>query len=218
MKKHPPPPAFAPAAERNRRAIASALREFLPPRGLVLEVASGTGQHTEYFSEVFPELEWQPTDISDAALESIAARVQAAARPNFRRPLQLDVQSQPWPIARANVIVCINMVHIAPWEASLALFQGAADLLDPSEVLFTYGPYRVNGAHTAPSNAAFDQSLRSRDPEWGVRDIGELQEVALAQGFALEATLPMPTENMSLVWKREAPPPGYVGEANSITK
>ncbi|MEM7135429.1 MAG: DUF938 domain-containing protein [Myxococcota bacterium] len=216
MNTQSPPPAFAPAAERNRRAIASALRQYLPPRGLVLEVASGTGQHAEHFSEVFPSLEWQPTDILDTALESIGARAHASGRSNFRQPLRLDVQSQPWPIDRANAIVCINMVHIAPWEASLALFEGAAHLLCPSEVLFTYGPYRVDGAHTAPSNQAFDQNLRSRDPAWGVRDIGELEEVAAANGFTLEATLPMPTENMTLVWKRE--PLRHTGETKSITK
>ena len=194
---------FAPAAERNRQPILDVLRRVLPPAGLVLEVASGTGQHTIFFSEHLPALHWQPTDASSEALQSIGAWVDEAARKNLLAPLELDVRSPQWPVTKADALLCINMIHISPWETTEALFQGASQLLAGGSPLVTYGPYRLHGEHTAPSNAAFDQSLRSRNARWGLRDIDELSELGRKTGFALQERVGMPANNMTLVWKRE---------------
>jgi hypothetical protein len=195
---------FAPAAERNRQPILEVLRRVLPPAGLVLEVASGTGQHAIFFSERLPALQWQPTDASPEALQSIGACVDDAARDNLLAPLDLDVRSPQWPISQADALLCINMIHISPWEATEALFQGASQLLEVGAPLITYGPYRLHGEHTAPSNAAFDQSLRSRNARWGVRDIDDLRDLGGQTGFVLEERVGMPANNMILVWTREA--------------
>ena len=195
---------FAPAAERNRQPILDVLRRVLPPAGLVLEVASGTGQHTIFFSEHLPALQWQPTDASSEALQSIGAWVDEAARKNLLAPLELDVRSPQWPVTKADALLCINMIHISPWESTEALFQGASQLLAGGSPLVTYGPYRLHGEHTAPSNAAFDQSLRSRNARWGVRDIDELRELGGQTGFVLEERVSMPANNMILVWTRDA--------------
>ncbi len=195
---------FAPAAERNRQPILEVLRRVLPPAGLVLEVASGTGQHAVFFSDHLPSVQWQPTDASHEALRSIRAWVDETARENLRPPLELDVRSPPWPIARAGAVVCINMIHISPWESTEALFDGASKLLASGAPLITYGPYRRHGEHTSPSNAAFDESLRSRNAQWGVRDIDELLELGVRTGFALEEEVGMPANNMSLIWRRES--------------
>ena len=194
--------AFAPAAERNRQPIVDLLRRVLPADGLVLEVASGTGQHAEFFSETLPALRWQPSDISAQALESIRTRVRDAARENLLAPLELDVREMPWPVERSDAILCINMIHIAPWEATVALFRGAAGLLDPNAPLITYGPYRLHGQHTSFSNQAFDETLRSRNPAWGVRDIDALSALAGEEGFVLDARFEMPANNMTLCWRR----------------
>ncbi len=193
---------FAPAAERNRQPILDVLRRVLPAEGLVLEVASGTGQHVDFFSEQLPRLHWQPSDASAQALESIASRVDEAARENFCPPVELDVRTARWPIAKADAVLCINMIHISPWEASEALFQGASAVLAAAAPLITYGPYRIHGTHSSASNAAFDESLRSRNPRWGVRDIDELKELAGRTGFALTERVPMPANNMTLIWRR----------------
>ena len=195
---------FAPAAERNRQPILDVLRRVLPAAGLVLEVASGTGQHLDFFSEQLPSLRWQPSDASKKALERIASRVDEAARENLLFPLQLDVRTARWPITQADALLCINMIHISPWEASEALFQGASRLLATAAPLITYGPYRIHGAHNAASNAAFDESLRARDPRWGIRDIDELMELAGRTGFVLNERVPMPANNMTLIWTRVA--------------
>ena len=194
---------FAPAAERNRQPILDVLRRVLPPAGLVLEVASGTGQHTIFFSEHLPALHWQPTDASSEALQSIGEWVDEAARKNLLAPLELDVRSPQWPVTKADALLCINMIHISPWETTKALFQGASQLLAGGSPLVTYGPYRLHGEHTAPSNAAFDQSLRSRNARWGVRDIDELRELGGQTGFVLEERVSMPANNMILVWTRD---------------
>ena len=195
---------FAPAAERNRQPILDVLRRVLPPAGLVLEVASGTGQHTIFFSEHLPALHWQPTDASSEALRSIGEWVDEAARKNLLAPLELDVRSPQWPVTKADALLCINMIHISPWETTKALFQGASQLLAGGSPLVTYGPYRLHGEHTAPSNAAFDQSLRSRNARWGIRDIDELRELAGRTGLVLEERVSMPANNMILVWTRDA--------------
>lgn len=193
---------FAPAAERNREPILEVLRRVLPASGTVLEIASGTGQHAVFFSERLPQLRWQPSDPAADALRSIRAWVSEEARENLLAPIDLDVRSKPWPVARADAMLCINMIHVSPWEASEALFEGAQRLLSADAPLVTYGPYRVHGEHTAPSNAAFDQSLRSRNPRWGVRDIDELSELATRTDFTLEESVLMPANNMTLVWRR----------------
>jgi SAM-dependent methyltransferase len=193
---------FAPAAERNREPILEVLKRVLPPKGLVLEIASGTGQHAVYLSERLSGLRWQPSDVSPDALRSIGAWVEETGRDNLLSPIELDVRKHPWPIAKADALLNINMIHISPWEATEALFEGAAHVLGVGSALITYGPYRLHGAHTAPSNAAFDQSLRSRNARWGVRDIDALSELAGRTGFVLRERVDMPANNMTLVWTR----------------
>jgi SAM-dependent methyltransferase len=190
----------APATERNREPIREALAPHLPAEGLVLEIASGSGEHAVHFARAFPGLAWQPTDPDPAALASIAAWRDEAALPNLLAPVVLDATSTEWPVARADAIVCINMVHIAPWAAALGLFAGAARTLPPGGLLYLYGPYRFNGAFTAPSNQEFDRWLRERDPSWGVRDIRELTPAATRFGIALAHVVAMPANNHSLVF------------------
>jgi SAM-dependent methyltransferase len=191
------------AAMRNREPIREVLARHLPPSGLVLEIASGTGEHAVHIARAFPGIEWQPTDPDAAARASIAAWRDEAALPNLRAPLALDVTAEPWPVAQADAIACCNMVHIAPWEAALALFAGAARLLAPGALLYLYGPYRFEGA-TAPSNEAFDRSLRARDPRWGVRDVTDLRAAAAAAGagLRLDEVIAMPANNHSLIFRR----------------
>ena len=191
----------APATERNREPIREVLARELPPRGTVLEIASGSGEHAIHFARAFPALTWQPSDASEAALTSIAAWRAEAALPNLCAPIALDVAAEAWPVARADAIVCINLVHISPWEAALGLFAGAARLLPAGGLLYLYGPYRFGGEFTAPSNASFDRSLRARDPRWGVRDVDELATVARGHGLALRDTVAMPANNHSLVFR-----------------
>lgn len=193
MKQH------APAAVRNREPIADVLSRALPPTGVVLAIAEGSGEHAVHFATRFPHLTWQPTDRDDTALASIAAWRAEAALPNLRAPLRLDVMDATWPVAEAAAITCINMIHISPWEATLALFAGAARVLPTGGLLYLYGPYRFDGV-TAPSNEAFDQSLRSRDPRWGVRDVRDLERAA--DGFALGEVVAMPANNHSLLFRR----------------
>jgi hypothetical protein len=191
----------APATERNRDAILAALAEILPGRGLVLEIASGTGQHAVAFAGALPGVEWQPSDGDPTAIDSIAAWREEAGLSNLRAPLVLDVE-QAWAIDRADAVVCINMVHIAPWSAALALFAGAARVLTAGAPLVLYGPYCFAGRYTSPSNEAFDASLRARDPSWGVRDLVDLEAAARARGFALETILAMPANNHVVVFRR----------------
>lgn len=197
--KDTPAKAFAPAAARNRQPIREVLQRVLPTKGLVLEIASGTGQHAEYFAAGLPGLRWQPSDVSARALASIDARAIESARSNFLRPVQLDVTRLPWPVSHADAVLCINLIHVAPWEAAIALFAGAEKLLGRGRVLVTYGPYRLHGC-TAPSNEAFDQSLRQQNPQWGIREVDDLQEAARAHGFVLTETAQMPANNLLLVW------------------
>jgi SAM-dependent methyltransferase len=190
----------APATERNREPIREVLARELPASGTVLEIASGTGQHAVWFATAFPDLTWQPTDADPTALASIAAWRDDAGLPNLAAPLALDVTG-PWPVTSADAIVCINMIHISPWESSLALFAGAGAVLAPGGLLYTYGPYRFDG-QTAESNEAFDRSLRSRDPRWGVRDVRELTTAAGEQGLILRGVVAMPANNHSLLFRR----------------
>jgi cyclopropane fatty-acyl-phospholipid synthase-like methyltransferase len=198
------------AAERNREPIREVLAKFLPAQGMVLEIASGTGQHAVHMAQQFPNVVWQPTDVDPAALASISAWRDEAALPNLLRPAELDVTKSPWPVARADAIVCVNMVHIVSWETVLALFGGAARTLSAGGLLYLYGPYRFHGVFTAKSNEEFDQSLRARDPSWGVRDVRELTVAGTRTGIGLEHTIAMPANNHSLVFRRRAvlPPTG----------
>lgn len=192
----------SPSSERNREPILVVLRNVLPPSGRVLEIASGTGQHVTYFAAALPALEWQPGDPDADARASIAAWTAQAALDNVRAPLDLDVERTPWPVDSADAIVCINMVHISPWRATEALFAGAQRVLGSGGVLYLYGPYRCDGVHTAPSNAAFDAQLRSRNPEWGVRDMEALVALGESRGFGCDAPIAMPANNFSLVFRK----------------
>ncbi len=192
-----------PATARNREPILAALVTRLPASGLVLELASGSGEHAVHFARALPHLDWQPTDLDPDALASIAAWSAEAALPNLRAPLLLDATA-PWPVDHADAIFCANMIHISPWPATEALFAGAGRVLPIGAALFTYGPYKFHGQFTAPSNHSFDQSLRGRDPNWGVRDIEELTATAAPHGLTLEETLELPANNHLLVWRRGA--------------
>ena len=178
------------------------LREMLPKRGTVLEVASGTGQHAAWFAGLFPGLIWQPSDPDPEALESIRAWRAEAALANLREPLLLDAAAETWPVAAADAILCVNMVHISPWAATLGLLRGAARLLQPGAPLLLYGPYRRAGVPTAPSNEAFDASLRSRNPDWGLRTLEAVATEAEANGLGFERLFEMPANNLTLVFRR----------------
>ena len=194
-------PLTAPAAERNKEPIRAVLKRVLPARGLVLEIASGTGQHVAHFADAMPHLTWQPSDPDPELRASIRAWIAQTGVSNVRAPLDLDVCRQPWPIAAANAVVCINMIHIAPWSATAALMAGAARLLSATGVLVLYGPYRREGRHTASSNEAFDRQLRSSNPDWGVRDLEAVTEVAVSHGLALREVVAMPANNLSVVFR-----------------
>ena len=194
----------APATARNREPIREVLARHLPERGRVLELASGTGEHAVHMARAFPALRWQPSDLDPVALASIESWRMEAGLPNLSPPIVLDVTAPVWPVTDIDAVVCINMVHIAPWEATLALMAGAPRILPAGGVLVTYGPYMRGGAHTSPSNEAFDASLRARNPLWGVRDIDKVAEVAGHEGLALEEVVPMPANNFTLVWRRQA--------------
>src|SRR5689334_15575573 len=178
-----------PAAERNKDPILGVLTRVLPRRGLVLEVASGTGQHVMHFAEALPGLTWQPSDPDAELRDSIALRIQEERRANVICPIDLDVTKLPWPLQTADAVVAINMIHVAPWAATLALFEGAKTLLSPQDVLFLYGPYRRFGCHTSQSNAQFDIDLRTQNPEWGLRDLEAVSDVATGTGFILAETV-----------------------------
>ena len=193
----------APAALRNREPISEVLREWLPKRGLVLEVASGTGEHAVYFGERFPDLEWQPTDLHPDALSSIAAWCEAAALPNLREPVVLDAASDDWPVGQVDAVLSINMVHISPWASALGLIRGAARLLKEGAPLVLYGPWLKDDVPTAQSNSDFDADLRSRDPAWGLRRVEDFAEAA-APTFDLVETRHMPANNMMLLFRRTA--------------
>lgn len=192
----------APSPERNKQPILSVLARVLPPRGLVLEIGSGTGQHVAHFAEALPNLTFQPSEMDVERHASIAAWASAGNLSNVRPPLAIDVTKLPWPIPMADAVLCINVIHISPWEATLALMAGAGAILPAAGVLVTYGPYMRGGVHTAPSNEAFDASLRARNPHWGVRDMDRLVEVAAREGLVLDEALPMPANNFTLVWRK----------------
>lgn len=197
------PRRFSPSAARNRDPILAVLRAHLPQRGLVLEVASGSGEHIVHLAAALgDDLTFQPTDADASARASIDAWAREMQCRNVLPALALDATRLPWPVAAADAVICINMIHIAPWEATLGLMRGAASVLAEGGLLYLYGPFTVDGAHTAESNAAFDASLRERDASWGVRDLAAVTEAARAAGFAAPEVVPMPANNLSLLFRR----------------
>ena len=194
---------FAPAAARNRGPILEVLQRYLPASGLVLEVASGTGEHCAYFAaRLSSELIFQPSDADANARSSIDAWVAVEGLANVRPALDLDACSGIWPIRQAGALLCINMIHISPWAATEGLIAGAERILPTGGVLFLYGPYRRNGEHTAESNAAFDRDLRERNPHWGVRDLEAVTNLAVEHGFAPVCIEPMPANNLSVIFRK----------------
>jgi SAM-dependent methyltransferase len=192
---------FTSSAERNKDPILAVLARVLPSRGVVLEIASGTGQHVLHFAKALPGLVWQPSDPDPELRESIARRVKEQQLANVSRPIDLDVTRLPWPLQTADAVVCINMIHVAPWSATLALLEGARALLPTQHVLYLYGPYRRSGQHTSKSNEQFDSDLRAHDPEWGLRDLEAVSEAAASSGFVLAEVVEMPANNFSLILK-----------------
>jgi hypothetical protein len=192
----------SPPAERNKAPILTVLQRVLPQHGIVLEIASGTGQHVVHFAAALPGLTWQPSDPDAQARYSISAWIAASTLGNVREPLDLDVRLQPWPVAECDALICINMIHIAPWAATAALFAGANEVVAESGVVCLYGPYRVQHRHTAPSNDAFDRTLRAQNAEWGVRDLEEVVRLANTNGFELIETVAMPANNLSVVLRK----------------
>lgn len=193
----------APATARNRDPILAVLSRVLPAAGVVLEIAGGSGEHAVHFAGALPGVTWLASDPDAASLASIQAWRRAAGLPNLLPPIALDVETACWDAPLGlGAVVCINMIHIAPWSAAQALFAGAARHLQEGGLLFLYGPYRRDGAHTAPSNAAFDRDLRGRDARWGIRDLEAVRTLAEAEGFTLEEAVPMPANNLSLVFRR----------------
>ena len=195
---------FAPAVARNKAAITEVLARRLPASGLVLEIASGSGEHALHFAAHFPALSFQPTDPDAAALASIVAWQAGAQLPNLQPPLALDVMADAWPVQEADAVLCINMIHIAPWEATAALVRGAARVLPRDGFLFLYGPFKQGGQHTTPSNAEFDSSLRAQDARWGVRDLEVVAEIASAAGFAAPVVEAMPANNLCVIFRRRS--------------
>ena len=190
----------APATERNRDVIAETLARVLPAEGLVLEVASGTGEHAVHFAKRFPGLIWQPSDPDPIAIASINAWRADTKLVNVRPAMQLDA-SADWPISHADAVICINMAHISPWAATLGLLRNAARVMPPSAVLFMYGPYNQHGVPLADSNAAFDMSLRQQNPEWGLRYVDDIVEEADKIGLRLDQVIAMPANNLSLIFR-----------------
>jgi SAM-dependent methyltransferase len=193
---------YAPAAARNRQPILDVLARHLPQRGLVLEVASGTGEHVVHFAQACPDLMFQPSDLDPAHRASIDAWSEALSLGNVRPPIGLDATADSWPLDAADALLCINMIQVAPWTAAEGLMRGAGRVLAPGGLLYLYGPYKRGGQHTAPSNAAFDASLRAQNAGWGVRDLEAVAALASAQGFGEPVIVEMPANNLSLVLKK----------------
>ncbi len=196
MKRH------APAASRNREPISAILTEELPASGLILEIASGTGEHAVHFARTYPDLTWQPSDPDPDARASIDAWRAEAAMPNLLPPLALDAAAREWPVERADAIVCINMVHISPPASAEGLLAGAGGLLPAGAPLVLYGPYLEDGVETAPSNLEFDRSLKARDPRWGLRSVEWMDQLAAQHGLHRTRRVAMPADNLTLIYRR----------------
>ncbi|VWX58716.1 DUF938 domain-containing protein [Sphingorhabdus sp. 109] len=193
----------APATLRNRDAIVAVLRDILPERGLILEIASGTGEHAVYFGRAFPGLTFQPSDPDPACCQSITAWTEREGSSNILPPLQLDAQAPQWDVQNVAAILCINMVHISPWESSIGLFDKAGKLLAPGAPFYLYGPYLRDDIETAPGNLAFERSLKSRNLRWGLRDVADMDALAARNGFTRESLVEMPANNISLVYRKQ---------------
>ena len=204
MASQPPPGARAsPSTARNRDPILQVLKRWLPPSGLVLEIAAGAGEHAVHAAAALPGLQWRPTDPDDEALASIAAWRDHAGLANLLPPLRLDAADPDgWPVDRADAVVNINMIHISPWAATEGLLAGAGRILASGGVLFLYGPYIEPGVETAPSNLAFDASLRSRNPAWGLRRLEDVTALAARHGLNLAERVAMPANNLALVFRK----------------
>ena len=196
----------APAALRNRDPIAAVLREWLPSSGLVLEIASGTGEHAAHFAQAFPNLEWQPSDLDPAALASIAAWCADAALPNLCDPVVLNAASPDWPVDAVDALLSINMVHISPWASALGLISGAAGILPPDGALILYGPWLKDDIATASSNRDFDADLKLRNPDWGLRRVEDFAAAASTLGLLFEDVRAMPANNLMLLFRKTRSP------------
>jgi hypothetical protein len=194
----------SPAALRNREPILSVLRRVLPAAGLVLEVASGTGEHALAFAAALPNHLWQPTDRDPVARDAVAARTATAGLPNLLPPLALDASAPSWAVAAADAVVAVNLIHIAPIAACAGLMSGAGRILPERGVLYVYGPFLEADREPAPSNLAFDADLRARNPEWGLRQLEEVAALARGAGLDLAERIDMPANNLSLVFRRRA--------------
>jgi SAM-dependent methyltransferase len=192
---------YFPHVARNREPILEVLRRVLPRQGLVLEIASGGGEHAAYFASNLPDVIWQPTDANSEMFESIAAHRAAAGVANLLAPLHLDVTSGQWPVERAEAMLCCNMIHISPWAATEGLMAGAGRALPRGGLLYLYGPYKIDGHHTAPSNQDFDTRLRAQNPLWGVRDLTDVSDLAKLHGLELAETVAMPANNLSVIFR-----------------
>jgi hypothetical protein len=193
---------YAPATERNRGPILAVLQRVLPETGLLLEIAAGSGQHAAYFAPYFPGLIWQPSEPDPDGRASITAWIEHANSDNLKLPIDLDATIDPWPLSNADAIFSSNMIHIAPWECCLGLMAGAGRILGPLGVLILYGPFMRGGKHTSQSNAQFDNSLKERDPAWGIRDLDTVTKVAKSCGLVCSEVVEMPANNLTVVLKR----------------
>ena len=193
---------YSPACERNKDVILDVLRDIMPSTGKILEIACGPGQHSVHFAAGLPGVEWQPSDIDPTSITSTLAWRAEADVPNLLDPIILDATEPEWPLTQADGIICCNMIHISPWTVTLGLLDGAARILPNDGILYTYGPYKVGGKHTAPSNEAFDQSLRSQNSEWGVRNLDDVALEARRRGLHLVKTIKMPANNFSVIYKK----------------
>ncbi|MDB5686624.1 MAG: hypothetical protein JWR77_1213 [Rhizorhabdus sp.] len=191
----------APATERNRDPILTLLRRILPASGIVLEIASGTGEHAVHFAQGLPAIRWQPSDPDAQSRASIEAWRGASALPNLLPPIDLDSAAPEWPVDHADAIVCINMVHISPWEATVGLMRQSGALLLKGQPLVLYGPYLRSGVETAPSNLAFDADLRRRNGAWGIRQLDDVVDLASREGLVLDTVHEMPAKNLTVVFR-----------------
>ena len=200
---------YAQATQRNREPILQVLLEVLPPTGTILEIASGTGEHAVYLAPRLKPRKWIPSDTNPSLRESIAAWIKHSPSENLSQPLDIDASQQVWEVEKEVLssvsdicaIANINMIHISPWSACLGLMAAAGRILSPGGILYLYGPYKQDGEHTAPTNANFDEYLREQNPEWGVRNLEDVIEVASNHDLTLQKTVTMPANNLSVVFK-----------------
>ena len=194
---------YAPATGRNVLPIGDVLAKELPDSGLVLEIASGSGEHALAFARRFPGLDWQPSDPDPEAIASIEAWREEDGPANLQEPVMMDASAEDWPVASAATVLCINMIHISPWCATEGLVRQAAEVLDAGNPLILYGPFIEDDVDTAPSNIAFDQSLKARNPAWGLRDLSAVDRLARASGFHRSKRYPMPANNLTVVYRKQ---------------